>query len=139
MLDDNTAQSYQRFIDAAASIGQQDGAYRERRMLETGVRRAFALLEPGQQDALYESIYDSMIEFNLSEESRGPDKLENMIAAAEQHGDDEDPDHTCGDFQDYLREALALLPSEKVATFFADPMIVHLTSEAEGNSPKPAV
>ena len=103
------------------------------------MRRAFAVLDEKTQSEVYngDTIGD-MIENNLSDDSRVPDMLENMIAAAEQHGEDSDPDHTCGDLQDYLTEIASRMTPEQSDAFFADPVVQALHQQGQAAASRPA-
>lgn len=48
---------------------------------------------------------------------------EAFIAAAERHGEDEDPDHEAGDLQDCFRAAHALFDADQLRVFGSDPEI----------------
>lgn len=129
----------QEYIAGAAELGRAEGATRERRVLETAVRRAFAVLDEKAQSEIYNGdVVGEMIENNLSEDSVVPDMLENMIAAAEQHGEDSDPDHTCGDLQDYLTEISSHMTPEQSDAFLADPVIKALHEQGQAAASRPA-
>jgi hypothetical protein len=49
--------------------------------------------------------------------------IETYIRAAEQHGQDDDPDHEVGDLQDHLREMWKLLTPDQQAAFAESPEV----------------
>jgi hypothetical protein len=61
--------------------------------------------------------------------------IETYIKAAEQHGEDEHPDHEVGDLQDYLRVAWSLMTGEQRAKFAASADVRATYAHALGEEP----
>lgn len=51
--------------------------------------------------------------------------IETLISAAEQHGQDSEPDHEVGDLQEFLRAAWSLMSDADVARFSALDAVLH--------------
>lgn len=52
--------------------------------------------------------------------------LNKLFLAADQHGEDEDPDHTVGDLQDLLRAAWSLLSPSQQAEFLCSEEVANV-------------
>ncbi len=68
--------------------------------------------------------------------------IEVVIAAAEQHGQDDDPDHEVGDLQAALRLAWELFTPEQRASYLAHPVLIEQVDlggfDIRGHEPVPS-